>query len=126
MFNLKEKLEGPSGCFLSHIATQTLAKVFLRGQGSGYIEPTSKKESFEALHIYISHSNQKGLEAARKLCESLIQTVQKECDNFVNSQQTHQPLGYGGTPGYGRESSLVNQINEYDLCSIVCGSVIRD
>lgn len=107
MFNLKEKLEGPSGCFLSHIATQTLAKVFLRGQGSGYIEPTSKKESFEALHIYISHSNQKGLEAARKLCESLIQTVQKECDNFVNSQQTHQPLGYGGTPGYGCESSLV-------------------
>ena len=77
--------------------------MFLRGQGSGYIEPTSKKESFESLHIYISHSNQKGLESARKLCESLIETVQKECDNFVSAQQGHPPLGFGGASGHRRE-----------------------
>ena len=70
-FNLVERLEGVNGSFLSHIATQTGAKTFLRGQGSGYIEPTSKKESFEALHIYISHSTKAGLDSARQLCESL-------------------------------------------------------
>ena len=103
-FSLKDKLEGQNGSFLQHISTQTGAKVFLRGQGSGYIEPTSKKESFEALHIYVSHSNQKGLESARKLCESLIQTVQSELDKFMASQQVQQPLGFGGGANYAGES----------------------
>lgn len=100
-FNLKERLEGANGSFLSHIATQTGAKTFLRGQGSGYIEPTSKKESFEALHIYISHSNKNGLDSARQLCESLIEKVRGDLENFQASQQSQQPLGFGGTPGYG-------------------------
>jgi len=93
---LKERLEGPEATFLSHISKQTGAKVFLRGRGSGYIEPTSKTESFEALHIYISHPNRQGLEAAQQLCESLIETVKKDYDGFVATQHENAPLGFGG------------------------------
>ena len=102
-FNLKERLEGANSTFLQHITTQTGAKAFLRGQGSGYIEPTSKKESFEALHIYISHSNNAGLESARQLCESLIEKVRCDFEQFQAAQQSAQPLGFGGVPGYGRK-----------------------
>jgi hypothetical protein len=43
--------------------------------------------------MFHSHSNQEGLTAARKLCESLIQTVQKDFEMWKRSQQ---PLGFGG------------------------------
>lgn len=99
-------MEGPGGSFLSHIASQTRAKIFLRGQGSGNIEPTSKRESFEALHIYISHSNQSGMDSACKLCESLIDTVKTELDSFMAAQQTQQPLGYGGNASYASGRKL--------------------
>lgn len=62
-----------------------------------------------------SHSNQDGLTGARKLCESLIDAVQKEFENWNKSQQ---PLGFGGTaPGYGPCECLP------PICLPVCLSV---
>uniref|UniRef100_A0A1X7SLE2 KH homology domain-containing protein 4 n=1 Tax=Amphimedon queenslandica TaxID=400682 RepID=A0A1X7SLE2_AMPQE len=60
-FGLLDRLQGPDGCYLSHITSTTGAKVFLRGKGSKYIEPTSGKESFEALYLFISHPSSDGV-----------------------------------------------------------------
>ncbi|XP_077516089.1 uncharacterized protein LOC144126058 isoform X2 [Amblyomma americanum] len=85
-YQVRERILGPAGSYLDHIKATTGANVTLRGKGSGFLDPTSGREAFEPLHIHITHPTLEGLQAAKSLAISLIQTTHTDFAEWQQQQ----------------------------------------
>ncbi|KAJ3178752.1 hypothetical protein HDU87_003307 [Geranomyces variabilis] len=102
-FNVRPKIVGPQGQYVKHIQQETQTKVQLKGRGSGFIEHDTGMEANDALHIHVTGFSEQGVEAAKKLCEDLIDTVKLDYQRTLE-QRRARPAPYHGPPqhhGYG-------------------------
>lgn len=92
-FELVNKILGPGGQYLSHIATETGAQVMLRGKGSGHLETSAGLETPEPMHLYLQHEKISGLQAAKDLSQNLIKTIREEYEQVMGLLAVPPTLG---------------------------------
>ncbi|TPX66730.1 hypothetical protein SpCBS45565_g04245 [Spizellomyces sp. 'palustris'] len=100
MFNVRAKLVGPGGQYVKHIQQETSTKVQLKGRGSGYIEQQSGQEAPEPLHIHVTGHAQESVDAAKRLCEDLIETVKTEYERSKQQRAAFRPPPQPPRPPY--------------------------
>ncbi|KAF3444857.1 hypothetical protein FNV43_RR14550 [Rhamnella rubrinervis] len=76
--NIAARIRGPNDQYINHIMNETGATVLLRGCGSGNTESPSG-EGQQQLHLFLSSSNSKSLNDAKRLAENLLDTISVEC-----------------------------------------------
>lgn len=54
-FNVRAKVVGPSGLFVKYIQQETGTRVQIKGQGSGFVDAETGRESDEPMHIHITY-----------------------------------------------------------------------
>ncbi|KAF5725405.1 protein RIK isoform X2 [Tripterygium wilfordii] len=90
--NIAARIRGPNDQYINHIMNETGATVILRGQGSG--NPQSDDEVLRPLHLFLSSTNSKGLEDAKRLAENLLDTISLEC----GASRASSSKVYGAVP----------------------------
>ncbi|WVF69771.1 hypothetical protein IAT40_004550 [Kwoniella sp. CBS 6097] len=98
-FNVRAKTVGPGGMFVKYIQAETGARVQIKGQGSGFLENDTGRESDEPMHINIAAPNQEQIDRAKVLCEDLLVVLREEWQKARDASQHHQQRGPGGPGG---------------------------
>ncbi|EER12212.1 hypothetical protein Pmar_PMAR016611 [Perkinsus marinus ATCC 50983] len=80
--SVARRIIGNKGSNMKRIVGLSNAKLRLRGQGSGYLEGTLRRESPDPLHLCISCVTREGYLAAVKETKTLLKRVYAEWRNF--------------------------------------------
>ncbi|KZO98466.1 eukaryotic type KH-domain (KH-domain type I) [Calocera viscosa TUFC12733] len=106
-FNVRAKVVGPAGAFVKYIQQETQTRVQIKGQGSGFYESETGRESDEPMHIHLTGPDEVQLTRAKEFAEDLLEVVREEhakAQAIMDQQQMGgyypQQQGYG-IPGQG-------------------------
>ncbi|KAF8595506.1 hypothetical protein BDV93DRAFT_534889 [Ceratobasidium sp. AG-I] len=102
-FNVRAKVVGPTGMFVKYIQQETGTRVQIKGQGSGYLDNETGRESEEPMHIHISGPEEGMIKRAKELTEDLLEVVRAEHEKarqMLSYQQHELQLVQGQYGGY--------------------------
>ncbi|KAI0305161.1 hypothetical protein B0F90DRAFT_1701807 [Multifurca ochricompacta] len=108
-FNVRAKVVGPTGMFVKYIQQETGTRVQIKGQGSGFVDQETGKESEEPMHIHITGPEDGQVARAKVLTDDLLEVVRGEYAKvkaIMHQQQMElhqaqmQYASYGMMPGY--------------------------
>jgi len=77
-FNVRAKVVGPTGMFVKYIQQETGTRVQIKGQGSGFVDQETGKESEEPMHIHITGPEEGQVARAKALTDDLLEVVRGE------------------------------------------------
>ncbi|KAG8909394.1 hypothetical protein FRC00_010228, partial [Tulasnella sp. 408] len=105
-FNVRAKVVGPQGMFVKHIQSETGTRVQIKGQGSGFFDSDTGRESDEPMHIHITGPDEHQIDRAKILTEDLLEVVRAEHGKakaalYQQQMGLHQAQMYGGYGAYG-------------------------
>ncbi|POY70974.1 hypothetical protein BMF94_6001 [Rhodotorula taiwanensis] len=97
-FNVRAKVVGPGGMFVKYIQQETGTRVQIKGQGSGYIETDTGRESDDPMHVNIAGPEPQQIERAVELAKDLLEVIREKHAEALQ----HGPPQFGGGGGqYG-------------------------
>ncbi|KZT61704.1 hypothetical protein CALCODRAFT_506041 [Calocera cornea HHB12733] len=105
-FNVRAKVVGPAGAFVKYIQQETQTRVQIKGQGSGFYESETGRESDEPMHIHLTGPDEVQLTRAKELAEDLLEVVREEhakAKAIMDQQQMGGMGGYYPQQGYGMQ-----------------------
>lgn len=53
-FNIRAQVVGHSGAYVKHVQNETRCKVQIKGQGSGFANPTTGQEDEEPMYLHVT------------------------------------------------------------------------
>ncbi|CUA71031.1 putative protein C30D11,14c [Schizosaccharomyces pombe 972h-] [Rhizoctonia solani] len=110
-FNVRAKVVGPTGMFVKYIQQETGTRVQIKGQGSGYLDNETGRESEEPMHIHISGPDEGMVKRAKELTDDLLEVVRAEHEKARQMlyHQQYEIQSLQGQYGYN-----FNQMGGYD------------
>ncbi|PWY86182.1 hypothetical protein BO70DRAFT_395302 [Aspergillus heteromorphus CBS 117.55] len=99
-FNLRAQVVGQGGAYVKHIQQKTRCKVQIKGRGSGFMEPSTGRESDETMFLHVAGPDPNEVQNAKSLCEDLLANVKEQYQRFKENPPQHN-YGGGGGGGYG-------------------------
>ncbi|EMR09573.1 hypothetical protein PNEG_02159 [Pneumocystis murina B123] len=104
-FHLRASIVGPNGQYVKHVQQETKCRVQIKGIGSGFMEPTTGRESDEPLYLHITGPDPTEVQRAKSLCEDLLKSVKQQYEQFKASPHGQNFPGYtGSNNAYGSAS----------------------